>query len=101
MDTQQLLQQLQAAVGGDPAAIGAATKSLQSAAGAPGTSASLVQIGLEPQVDLGVRQMALLVSLSSTHLVLEGNQQALCQPPTCAISSPRSLAQRQRARFNR
>jgi len=61
MSAQQLLQQLQAALGGDPGAISAKTDSLQAAGGAPGTSTSLVQIGQEPQVEFGVRQLALLV----------------------------------------
>lgn len=64
MSAQQLLQQLQAALGGDPGAISAATDSLQAAGGAPCTSTSLVQIGLEPQVEFGVRQLALLVRSS-------------------------------------
>jgi hypothetical protein len=56
-----LLQHLDAAVGGDATAIVQATKALQSAGGCPGVSTALAQIGLQPQLDFGIRQLALLV----------------------------------------
>lgn len=62
MDGQALMQQLQAAVGTDAAAIAQATKALQAVGGSPGVSAALAHIGLQPQLDFGVRQLALLVS---------------------------------------
>lgn len=61
MNGEALLQHLKAAVHGDATAIVQATKALQSVGGCPGVSTALAQIGLQPQLDFGVRQLALLV----------------------------------------
>ena len=61
MNGEVLLQHLNAAVGADATAIVQATKALQSAGGCPGVSTALAQIGLQPHLDFGIRQLALLV----------------------------------------
>ena len=61
MNGEVLLQHLNAAVGSDATAIVQATKALQSAGGCPGVSTALAHIGLQRQLDFGIRQLALLV----------------------------------------
>ena len=58
---QVLLQHLHQAISGDPTAIASATQALQAVGGTEGASIGLLQIGLEQQLDFGVRQLALLV----------------------------------------
>jgi hypothetical protein len=82
MNGEALLQQLTAAVGGDATSIAQATKALQSVAGSPGTSIALAHIGLQQQLDFGVRHLALLVSyLCHTRLHIRFQCALACADP--------------------